>query len=124
MAAAGAAPDPVDRVLKRIAAKADGWLPTFEPDDTGAELVGRFGEYCREIGRDPATVPIEALLAPSIHPDPVGHCQAWQKLGAVQMCANMAGPGVDGVDANLRRLAELRDGLATAGLWTAREDAA
>jgi probable F420-dependent oxidoreductase len=114
----------VDRVLRRIAEKGDGWMPTFDPDETGAELVGRMHEYCRECGRDPASVPIEALLLPSMHPDWPAHVDAWRKLGAVQMCTNVAGPGIDSVDANIRRLDEVRQALKAAELWTGREDEA
>jgi probable F420-dependent oxidoreductase len=114
----------VDRVLKRIAEKGDGWMPTFDPDDTGAELVERMRGYCRDCGRDPASVPIEALLLPSMHADLPAHVAAWKKLGATQMVTNVAGPGVAGVDGNIRRLGELRDALKAADMWTAREDAA
>lgn len=111
----------VDRVLKRIAEKADGWMPTFDPDETGAQLVEKFRGYCRAAGRDPAAVPIEALLLPSMHGDWPDHVRKWQALGAVQMCTNVAGPGISGVDANLRRLDDVRQVLAAAGLWTPRE---
>ena len=114
----------VDRVLRRIAVKADGWMPTFDPDDTGAELVGRMHGYCREAGRDPASIPIEALLLPSMHADWPAQVRGGERLGATQMCTNVAGPGIEGVDANLARLAEVREVLRGAGLWTAREDAA
>jgi probable F420-dependent oxidoreductase len=112
----------VDRVLERIAKKADGWMPTFDPDDTGAQLVEKFRGYCREVGRDPDTVPIEALLLPSMHENWAEHVRKWQSLGATQMCTNVSGPGIEGVDANLRRLDEVRQVLKAAGLWTDRED--
>ena len=114
----------VDRVLRRIAEKGDGWMPTFDPDDTGAELVARMHGYCREAGREPALVPIEALLLPSMHPDLGAQAQAWQKLGATQFCTNVAGPGVEGIEGNLKRLDEVRRALESVGMWTAREDAA
>ncbi|MCB2075542.1 MAG: LLM class F420-dependent oxidoreductase [Novosphingobium sp.] len=114
----------VDRVLRRIAQKGDGWMPTFDPDETGMQLVERFREYCREVERDPADVPIEALLLPSMHPDWPAHVEAWKNVGAVQMCTNVAGPGIDGVDANIKRLDEVRQSLSSAGLWTPREDTA
>ncbi|MCX7863556.1 MAG: LLM class F420-dependent oxidoreductase [Novosphingobium sp.] len=114
----------VDRVLKRIAEKADGWMPTFNPDETGAELVGRMRDYCRDCGRDPAEVPIEALLLPSMHADWPAHVEAWAKLGATQMVMNVVGPGISGVDANIGRLDEVRQALKAAGLWTDREERA
>jgi hypothetical protein len=44
--------------------------------------------------------------------------RAWEKLGATQMCVNVAGPGIEGVESNLRRLEEVRGELRSAGLWT------
>ncbi len=112
----------VEPVIRRIAKKADGWMPTFDPDETGTQLVERFRGYCREYGRDPASVPIEALLLPSMHADWPAHVQAWKELGATQMCTNVAGPGIEGVDANLKRLGEVRQALKSADMWSNRED--
>lgn len=108
----------VEKVIRRIAEKADGWMPTFDPDDTGAELVERFRGYCRENGRDPDTVGIEALLAPAVVKDWAGHAKAWQKLGATHMCCNCGGGDVQGVDGNLKRLEEVRRVLKAAGVWS------
>lgn len=107
----------VDTVLKRIAVKADGWMPTFDPDDTGAELVARMHGYAREAGRDPATIGIEALLLPLLHPDWIAHIKAWEKLGATQMVTNISAPDVVGVEGNLRRLGEVRQAMVDAGIW-------
>ena len=107
----------VERVLRRIAGKADGWMATIDPDDTGAELVARFRAYCRDSGRDEGDVPIEALLMPAMHKDPVATARAWEKLGARQMGINVTGTGARGVDDLLARLAEVRAVLRDAGLW-------
>lgn len=107
----------VDRVLRRIAIKADGWMPTFDPDDTGAELVERMRALAREHGRDPASIGIEALLLPQLHPDWIAHIKAWEKLGATQMATNVSAPDIKGVDGNLRRLGEIRQAMIDAGLW-------
>ena len=107
----------VEPVIRRIAKKADGWMPTFNPDETGAELVARFRTYCRDYGRDPDTVEIEALLLPGIVEDWAGHTRAWQALGATRMCCNVAGTGCKGVDENLERLADVKQVLTSAGLW-------
>lgn len=112
----------VDRVLKRIAFKADGWMPTFDPDDTGAELVGKFHEYCKEAGRDPADIPIEPVLLPAMHADWPDHLRKWQALGATQIAVNVGGCGFEGVDANLKKMQEVRDVLRSAELWIDRED--
>jgi len=108
----------VDTVIRRIAKKADGWLPTFEPDETGAELVARLRACCREYGRDPDTVGIEALLIPWQDRDWAAHVRAWQELGATQMCCNCAVDGIQGIDANLERLEAIRRTLSAAGLWS------
>lgn len=108
----------VDKVLRRIAEKGDGWMPTFDPDETGVELVERFRGYCREFGRDPATIGIEALLLPNHVKDWAGHARAWQKLGATHMCCNCSGPDIKGVEGNLRRLEEVRRVLRADGVWS------
>jgi len=108
----------VDKVIQRIARKADGWMPTFDPDDTGAELIERFRGFCKECGRDPDGFPIESLLLPAMHNDWPAHVRAWEKLGATQMATNVGGNGLEGVDESLRRLAEVRQVLKDAGQWT------
>ena len=112
----------VDRkVLQRIAAKADGWMPTFDPDDTGApSWLSVLHGYCREYGRDPATLGIEALLL-RIRCTQIGRStSAPGRNWAPPRCAtNVAAPGIQGVDAHLRRLDEIRQTLKTAGLWSA-----
>lgn len=108
----------VEPVIRRIAKKADGWMPTFDPDDTGVELVERFRTYCREYGRDPSTIGIEALLCPAIVQDWEAHAKGWERLGATHMVCNVQGPGIDGVDANLKRLEEVRQVLQGAGVWS------
>ena len=107
----------VDNVLRRIATKADGWLPTFDPDDTGAQLVGRMRDFAREAGRDPQGFPIEAILLPQLHPDWIGHIRKWQALGATRMVTNVSRPDVVGVEGNLRILGEIRQAMIDAGLW-------
>jgi alkanesulfonate monooxygenase SsuD/methylene tetrahydromethanopterin reductase-like flavin-dependent oxidoreductase (luciferase family) len=108
----------VETVIRRIAKKADGWLPTFDPDDTGAELVERFRGYCREYGRDPTSIGIEALLIPWAEKDWAEHVRAWQRLGATQMCCNCSVQGVQGVDGNLKKLEEIQRAMKDAGLWS------
>ncbi len=106
-----------EKVLRRIARKADGWLPTFLPDDGAAEMIEVLHGYCREYGRDPNTLGIEALLLGLKNKDWVEHARAWQKLGATQMCCQTSVDNIQGVDAHLRRLEDIRRTLTTAGLW-------
>jgi probable F420-dependent oxidoreductase len=111
----------VNRVLRRIAGKADGWFPTFDPDDGAAEMMDVLRGYCREQGRDPATLGIEALLLPFKAKDWVAHAAAWNKLGASYMCCNTEVDGTRGIDQHIARLTELRQALKDSGLWTQRQ---
>jgi probable F420-dependent oxidoreductase len=107
----------VEKVIRRIARKADGWLPTFDPDDVGAQTIEIFRGYCREYGRDPGTVGIEALMLAYKAKDWAKHAGAWNKLGATHMCCNTGLDGIEGVDQHLKRLTEVRQTLKGAGLW-------
>lgn len=104
-------------VIRRIARKADGWMPTFAPDADAAAMVERLRDYCREYGRDPASIGIEALLIPRQGLDWAAHARAWQQLGATHLCCNCAVDGISGVAANLRRLEAIREVLTVAGLF-------
>jgi len=106
----------VENVIRRIAKKADGWMPTFDPDDTASELVGRLHTYCREYGRDPRSIGIEALLIPWKDRDWAAHARAWAGLGATHLCCNCAVEGVQGVEGNLKKLEEIRRVMKDAGL--------
>jgi len=107
----------VEKVIRRIAKNADGWMPTFDPDDTGVELVDRFHTYCGEYNRDPSTIGIEALLIPWKDRDWAEHARAWKRLGATHMCCNCGVEDVKGVDSNLKKLEEIRSVLKDDGLW-------
>ncbi len=115
----------VDPVIRRIASKADGWMPTFNPDGTGAELVERFRGYCWECGRDPAAIGIDALLPGMQAVDWAEHTAAWARLGATHMSCGTGGAangkagvdGISGVDQHLRRLEEIKAALVAAGIW-------
>lgn len=107
----------VDKVLHRIATKADGWLPTFDPDEEGAGVVEKFREIARDVGRDLSGFGIEALLLASRDRDWITHIRAWEGLGATHICCSSMVDDVAGVDGNLERLAEVRASLVEAGLW-------
>ncbi len=52
-------------VLRRVARKADGWMPLLIPgldEITLVDAVRRLREICDEVGRDPATMPIHARV--------------------------------------------------------------
>ena len=77
-------------VLKRIARLADGWMPNFEPDERGAEIIERMQRYALEHGRDAAAIGIEATVnlldrSPERWRE---DALAWKRIGATHLSAN------------------------------------
>lgn len=118
------------RVLRRIARLGDGWMPTFDPDDQAEELVSQLHDLCRDHGRDPGSIGIEALLLASVQGnreigaarhgqigDWTQHARAWQRLGATHLAISSMVDGIEGVEGHLARLDEVRAVLREAGLW-------
>ena len=103
-----------EKVQRRIARVGDGWIPPFAPDDEASEALEKFGGYCREYGRDPATIGIEGFIgAYRTNQDRWADLtKAWQKLGATHMAVNPVGDGLQGVKAHLKRLEEVKAALA------------
>ena len=65
----------VDRVLRRTARMADGWMPQFPPNDEFVAVLDRFRGYVVEAGRDVSAVGIECSTSITSADDPA----AWQK---------------------------------------------
>jgi len=63
-AGSGASPVPPDAVLRRVGRLADGWCPSFLPDDEGRRAVETVRSYASEAGRDPATVSVSVFAPP------------------------------------------------------------
>jgi probable F420-dependent oxidoreductase len=98
-----------DRVLRRIARVADGWLPLCPPDDLGAELLARMHGYAREYGRNPSEIGIQAgMRGVKANEDKwADHANSWRKLGATHMFINTMQQGLSGAEQHLRRLEEV-----------------
>ena len=97
-----------ERVLKRAAELADGFIPLSDP----AEVFPKVQRYVREVGRDPASFGLAARVAAG-----PGGPSAWveaarklQSLGATQLALS-APPDMQGSDA-LARVIEARKVLA------------
>ena len=97
-----------DKVIRRIARLADGWLPLCAPDEHGAALVERMRGYARDYGRDPAGIGIQAGLRGrrALEDQWAEHANAWRRLGATHMFINTMQDGLTGADQHLRRLEE------------------
>ncbi|MGE0385371.1 MAG: LLM class F420-dependent oxidoreductase [Gammaproteobacteria bacterium] len=102
-----------DPIIRRIARIADGWIPQWQPDDRGRELLEKFRGYCREAGRDPARIGLEGRVNADRADAPrwAQQVAAWRDIGATHLSINTMGYGLHGVDQHLRRLEEFRAAL-------------
>lgn len=116
---------PNDKVLRRIARLADGWMPVCKPDDQAAEAFDTFFGHCREYGRDPRSVGIEASIrgAAATREEWADLVAAWSRLGATHMGFNTMGDGLRGPQAHLRRLEEIKDAAGPANFQQPGEGA-
>ncbi|MGE0385365.1 MAG: LLM class F420-dependent oxidoreductase [Gammaproteobacteria bacterium] len=102
-----------DKVLRRIARVADGWIPNWSPDDHGLAMMARFRELCREYRRDPGAIGLEGRITLDLNtqdrwPDEL---QAWRAVGATHVTVNTMLLGVTGAERQLRRIEQLRAAL-------------
>lgn len=103
-----------EKVMRRIARLADGWMPVCPPDEQAMAIFETFFGYCREYGRDPSTIGIEVSIRGSAEmrdkwPELVA---AWTRMGATHIGFNTMGDGLRGPEQHLRRLEEIREALA------------
>lgn len=106
-----------DRILRRIARSADGWLPPFPPDDAGAERVAQVRAFCRDHDRDPATLGIEGYVLVTRGNDRwPEQVEAWRRLGASHVALNMMDDGLEGLEAHRKRLEECAAACGLGGI--------
>jgi len=105
-----------EKVLRRIARLADGWMPMGEPDDERKGLLEQLHGYCREYGRDPAAMGLEgfAFLSGKARGDWADRINAWAGLGATHLTVTTILDGLQGVEQHLRRFEEVRQAIPTA----------
>jgi probable F420-dependent oxidoreductase len=107
-------PHPPEAVLRRVARLADGWSPSFPPDEAGRALVDRVHAYAREAGRDPARLPLEGRVRLAGQ-DPaawIAQAERWQALGADHLIAEPRGGGLAFPAQQLETLRKFRDAVA------------
>jgi probable F420-dependent oxidoreductase len=114
-AGGGASPIPPDVVLRRIARLADGWCPSFLPDDVGRQTVERIRTYAKQAGRDPASLGLEGRLrVGGKQPENwLAEVKAWEELGATHLCVETRRAGLASLEEHIdafRRLKEVVDG--------------
>jgi probable F420-dependent oxidoreductase len=103
----------VEKLLRRVARMADGWIPHLEPTDAGKQHIDRFHGYCREYGRDPAKIGIEAFIsACRAKQDRWGDLvHTWRSFGISHVGVNTTEDNLVGVDQHLRRFEEFQKAL-------------
>jgi len=104
------------KVLRRIARLGDGWIPQGMPQERAQELFETFRGFCKEYGRDPKSVGIEARVGATAATQSKwsGEVESLRKLGATHLSVNTMGDGLKGVDAHLKRLEEFRKAIPPA----------
>lgn len=113
------------KVIRRIARMADGWIPMwdlgrqdkkriFVPDERSYELLAICHDYCRDYGRDPATLGLEGRCeAWKIDEDRWQESvQAWHDIGSTHISITTMFDGLKGVEQHLKRLEDYRGAWA------------
>jgi probable F420-dependent oxidoreductase len=96
-------------VLRRIARLGDGWIQQDMPRERARELIDTFHGFCREYGRDPAAVGIEAVfhLRKGEEDSWSDEVPPWRDMVS-HMGLNTMGQKLFGVDAHLKRFEAFR----------------
>jgi probable F420-dependent oxidoreductase len=113
-------------VIRRIARLADGWLPmwdlarqnmegVFKPEERALELLAMCHDFCREYGRDPATLGLEGRfeIPAGTEWDWENGIKAWTDAGCSHLSVNTMYNGLTGVEQHLRRLEEFSTVFST-----------
>ncbi len=110
-----------DRVVRRIARMADGWMPQFSPDSRGKLLFEQMRSYAEEYGRNPNEIGLNGTVSVS-GDDADGWAETatrWREIGATHMSVSTlraAATGSDDardVEFHLNRLRRLQETLAS-----------
>ena len=103
-----------DRVLRRIARLADGWILNQRADGTAPDDIARFREIAREEGRDPATVGVDGRV-PLENADAIDQAaralETWAGLGADYAALNTMGANLAAPDAHIDALRRFKEAV-------------
>ena len=107
-------PIPPDAVLRRIARLADGWSPSFPPDEKGRRAVASVQGYATAAGRDPATLGLEGRLGVgSKQPEEWrAEVKAWEDLGATHLCIETRRFGLRSLDEHIDTFRRFKEAIA------------
>ena len=103
-----------DRVLRRIARLADGWILNQRADRTAPDDVARFREIAREEGRDPASVGVDGrvpLESANAIDNAARALETWADLGADYAALNTMGANLATPDAHIDALRRFKEAV-------------
>lgn len=102
----------VERVLKRAATTADGWLPQFPPDDEFRAVADRFWTYAAAAGRSREQIGMDCPIAIRVNDDPnrwMQEFEAFRSMGATHVRVTTAGGGFTTPQEHLAAALQWRD---------------
>jgi probable F420-dependent oxidoreductase len=102
-----------ERVLRRIARMADGWILVGAPSPETAERMNRIREYARQEGRDPATIGLEgAIVVRRGGPEQWRQdLETWRSMGATHVCVNTMGASLRSPSEHIETLRRVKQEL-------------
>lgn len=106
--------------MRRAARLGDGWLPYALPGDKAKSIIQKFEAMVRDVGRDPASVPVENIiymgttLGDAIRPVAAAIEEAlqWNSAGAYAVSFDTMGSNFATIDAHLAALEEFKVGVS------------
>ncbi len=102
-----------DPAVRRIARLADGWLPSFHPDERGKKEIARFRQYVQEAGRDPAKVGIESgiSIAEGNPESWVMEAKEWEGMGATHLSVATMRAGLGSPSQHIDAIRKFKEAL-------------
>jgi alkanesulfonate monooxygenase SsuD/methylene tetrahydromethanopterin reductase-like flavin-dependent oxidoreductase (luciferase family) len=106
-----------DVLLRRVARLGDGWFPQGKPDDQMRATVERLRGYIKEVGRDLATIGLEARInAREGNLDEwVRQTEGWRELGATHISINTMGAGFKSISDHIDAISRYKEAVESGG---------
>lgn len=101
-----------ERVLRRAARVADGWMPHFRPGPEAQQVVDRLRGWVQEAGRDPETFGVEGRFTLSQVPRDqwIRELDAWRAMrGVTHLCIHTVGLRLKKPDSHVEMLRRFSD---------------
>jgi probable F420-dependent oxidoreductase len=103
----------LDRVLRRMARLADGWILTGRPTEEGGRRFQRLLEHAKEAGRDPSLIGFEGAVNYAEGNPDAWHEQfaAWKQIGATHITLQTRGNNLTAAPQHLEALKKMFETL-------------